>query len=109
MITKDNFKIGYHSQFGPNWPGKRCCAKTRAGTICSKPAYKSTGRCHNHGGASTGPKTIRGRKHISETQFKHGKHTMKKKLDRKRDASINRKLRYQRKLAEHELKSAGIL
>jgi len=59
MITKDNSGIGIRTRFGPDWPGKRCGAKTRAGGICPKLAYKDLGRCHNHGGASTWPEDER--------------------------------------------------
>ena len=41
-------------QFGPNWPGRRCGAKTRRGTPCLKAAIKGKKRCRNHGGRSTG-------------------------------------------------------
>ena len=28
-LVKGNLRIGVHTRFGPNWPGKRCLAKTR--------------------------------------------------------------------------------
>ena len=56
MFVKDN-SVGLKTRFGPNWPGKRCGAKTRAGNHCRRPAYKHNGRCSLHGGLSTGPKT----------------------------------------------------
>ena len=28
-LVKGNVRIGVHTRFGPNWPGKRCLAKTR--------------------------------------------------------------------------------
>ena len=31
-ITKNNLLKGIPWRFGPNWPGKRCEAKTRKGT-----------------------------------------------------------------------------
>ena len=34
MITKDSSAIGRATQFGADWPGKRCGAKTRAGGLC---------------------------------------------------------------------------
>ena len=33
-ITKRNLLKGIPWRFGPNWPGKRCEAKTRKGTLC---------------------------------------------------------------------------
>ena len=38
----------------------RCGAKTRRGTPCQRKALRN-GRCPNHGGLSTGPKTLEGR------------------------------------------------
>ena len=48
MFVKGNVDIGVETRFGPNWPGKRCLAKTRRGTACQRPAYKRTGRCKLH-------------------------------------------------------------
>ena len=109
MITKDNCDIGQATRFGPDWPGKRCGAMTRTGGICPKPAHKDSGRCHNHGGASTGPKTKVGRQRVSEAHLKHGHFTKNKKLARAEGAAIERKLRARRKLIENELRSAGIV
>ena len=60
MLTKDNVTIGIEWRFGPDWPGRRCGAKTRRGTACQRPANKTNGRCRLHGGASTGAKTEEG-------------------------------------------------
>ena len=109
MITKDSSDIGLNTRFGPDWPGKRCGAKTRADGICPKPAYKDSGRCHNHGGASTGPKTKEGRQRLSEAHLKHGRFTKDNKLARAEGAAIERKLRANRKFIENELWSAGII
>lgn len=38
-----------------------CGAKTRKGTPCKRMAL-ANGRCPNHGGLSTGPRTIEGKK-----------------------------------------------
>ena len=48
-LVKGNVRIGFHTRFGPNWPGKRCLAKTRRGTACQRAAYKHNGRCALHG------------------------------------------------------------
>ena len=45
-------------RFGPNWPGRRCEAKTRKGTPCQRLAKLPVGRCSLHGGASTGPRNV---------------------------------------------------
>ncbi len=39
----------------------RCGAKTRRGTSCQRKALRN-GRCRNHGGMSTGPRTPEGRR-----------------------------------------------
>lgn len=36
---------------GPNWPGERCGAKTRAGGPCKNPIVTGRKRCRMHGGA----------------------------------------------------------
>ncbi len=50
-------------------PEKQTCgAKTRRGTPCKAQGLGRGGRCRNHGGMSTGPKTIEGRQRISQVQ-----------------------------------------
>ncbi|MFC4271830.1 HGGxSTG domain-containing protein [Sneathiella chungangensis] len=49
-----------------------CGAKTRQGTPCRAKALKN-GRCRNHGGLSTGPKTLEG-KERSLAALKYGKY-----------------------------------
>ena len=46
-----------------------CGARTRRGTDCQRRALDN-GRCRNHGGLSTGPKTAAGRRRISEAQHR---------------------------------------
>lgn len=47
---------------------KVCCgARTRRGTACIRKAL-ANGRCQNHGGLSTGPKTQKGRQAIAKAQ-----------------------------------------
>ena len=65
-VTKNNLLKGIPWQFGPNWPGERCGAKTRRGTLCQCPAKQTVGRCRLHGGASTGPRTKDGLARLSE-------------------------------------------
>ena len=73
-ITKRNLLKGIPWRFGPNWPGKRCEAKTRKGTPCQRPAKLPVGRCTLHGGASTGPRTEKGLKRLAVSKTKHGCH-----------------------------------
>jgi len=67
--------LGLETRFGPDWPGRRCLAKTRKGGACHKPALKNKSRCQLHGGRSTGPRTEAGRARISALHYKHGMRT----------------------------------
>ena len=49
---------------GPK-PKPVCGAKTRRGTPCQRKFLLRGGRCPNHGGCSTGPRTVEGRASIS--------------------------------------------
>ena len=51
----------------------KCRAKTRAGSLCQRAGSPKNGRCHLHGGKSTGPRTAEGRARIAAAQFKHGR------------------------------------
>ena len=73
--TKRNLLKGIPWRFGPNWPGKRCEAKTRKGTPCQRPAKLPVGRCRLHGGASTGSRTEEGLKRLANSKTKHGRFT----------------------------------
>jgi len=57
-MTNGNLEKGAPWRFGPDWPGQRCDAKTRKGTLCQRPARLPVRRCKLHGGASTGPRTV---------------------------------------------------
>ena len=85
-VAKHISELGRPTRFGPSWPGKRCLAKTRKGTPCQRPAFKHNGRCRLHGGLSTGAKTAKGLKKISDANLKHGKYT-KDKLEAQRYAA----------------------
>ena len=73
MLTKANVKIGIDWRFGPNYPGPRCGAHTRKGTVCQKPPLSGKSRCRLHGGLSTGPKTPEGKARIAAAHWKHGR------------------------------------
>jgi hypothetical protein len=49
----------------------RCGAKNRQGLPCRR-APMANGRCHLHGGKSTGPKTAAGLERITEARTIHG-------------------------------------
>ena len=76
-------EAGMATRFGPNWPGRRCLAKTRQGTPCQNPAIEGPGRCKLHGGKSTGPRTEEGKARSVAAHAKHGR----------RSKAINAKIR----------------
>jgi hypothetical protein len=92
-VTKANLKLGIPWQFGPNWPGQRCEARTRRGTLCQRPGTKRNGRCGLHGGNSTGPRTAEGRARLIASKIKHGRFTKERREAAKRRAQVARELR----------------
>ena len=99
-MTKNNLLKGIPWRFGPNWPGKRCEAKTRKGTPCQRPAKLPVGRCRLHGGASTGPRTKEGLKRLVASKTKHGRFTKVERAKAKSRAEQGRII--QRELKELE-------
>ena len=77
-----NRPLSYRPQLPPsnpptNYPpfpeecvGLRCGAKTRAGTPCKLRSIYDNNRCKFHGGLSTGPKTLEGKKRSAMNGFK---------------------------------------
>ena len=108
-LTKGNVRIGVQTRFGPNWPGKRCLAKTRRGTACQRAAYKHNGRCALHGGRATGPKTQRGLQRISEANLKHGRQTKDKLAAQRHAAAVGRRVRAELKRLERQIVVAGLM
>ena len=93
MLTKGAVKIGLNWRFGPNWPGQRCEAQTRRGTLCQRPGTKRNGKCRLHGGKSTGPRTAEGRARLIASKITHGRFTKTKREAAKRRAQVGRELR----------------
>ena len=91
-VAKHISELGRPTRFGPNWPGKRCLAKTRKGTPCQRPAFKHNSRCGVHGGLSTGAKTADGLKKISDANLKHGRYTKDKLEAQRYAAKVGRKV-----------------
>ena len=90
--------IGLATRFGPDWPGKRCLAKTRRSTECQWPAITGSERCRLHGGRSTGPRTQEGRARISAANLKHGRKTKQRLAEAKARAQANREIWYALKM-----------
>ena len=109
MIAKGNVTIGLETRFGPNWPGVRCGAKTKAGGECQRPAVKRTGRCTRHGGKSTDPRTQAGRDKIAALHTTHGKLTKEKREAAKKSAEVGRKVRAEIERIEASLIEQGLL
>ena len=109
MLTKDNVTIGIEWRFGPDWPGRRCGAKTRRGTACQRPAHKKNGRCRLHGGASTGARTEEGRARISAANLRHGKFTKDKLEKRRENTAKGREILAELRQMERELIAGGLL
>ena len=108
-LVKGNVRIGVQTRFGPNWPGKRCLAKTRRGTACQRAAYKHNGRCALHGGRSTGPRTQRGLQRISEANLKHGRQTKDKLAAQRHAAEVGRRVMVELKRIENAIIDAGLM
>ena len=108
-ITKCISELGRPTRFGPDWPGKRCLAKTRKGTLCQRPAFKNNGRCRLHGGLSTGARTPEGIQLISEANLEHGRYTNDKLEKKRRTAEVGRTVKAKLKLIEHRLQANGLI
>ena len=109
MIVKGNVTIGLETRFGPDWPGVRCGARTKAGGACQRPAVTRTGRCTRHGGKSTGPRTQAGRDKIAALHTKNGGLTKEKREAARKRAEVGRKVRAQIKEIETNLIEQGVL
>ena len=108
-VRKNNLQKGRPWQFGKEWPGLRCLAKTRRGTKCQRPAYKHNGRCALHGGLSTGPKTSDGLQRISEANLKHGRYTKDKLAAKRHAAEVGRRVIGELKRIERQLVASGLM
>lgn len=108
-ITKCIAELGFRTRFGKDWPGQRCLAKTRRGTLCQSPAFKHNGRCRLHGGASTGAKTSAGLQRISDANLKHGRYKKEKIEAQKKAAAVGRKVRGELKRMELQLIKVGLI
>jgi len=98
-----------HWQFGADWPGQRCGAKTRGGAPCKNPPVTGKARCRMHGGRSTGAKTPEGRARLSALHLKHGRSTTEAKAEAKRRAEIGREVRAELRDIEREAIAGGVL
>jgi hypothetical protein len=108
QFTKGN-TIGSATRFGPDWQGKRCGARAKGGDPCQRPAVARTGRCPNHGGKSTGPRTKDGIARIVAAKTKHGRLTKQKRLEAKAQAKVGRQVRTELREIERWALDLGLL
>ena len=104
-----NLQKGIPWRFGPDWPGRRCGARTRRGTACLKPALKGKTRCQLHGGKATGARTIAGRQRLTDAQLRHGKYTKTELAKAKHRAKIGHRILAKLRRIEGQLIDAGLL
>jgi hypothetical protein len=95
-------RLKYGNPSGDFRLAPRCGAKNRAGKPCRCPTM-GNGRCHLHGGKSTGPRTPEGKARIAAAQLRHGRRTARATAERKANARIRRRLKVLRFLAGLEL------
>jgi hypothetical protein len=93
FVAEDLIVAGEATRFGPDWPGLRCGAKTRAGGQCQKAALRGKCRCRLHGGLSTGPRTEAGRAAVAAAQFRHGLRSAVAQAAGRAKADVARRLR----------------
>jgi hypothetical protein len=108
-LASFNLRKGIPWQFGPDWPGQRCGAKTRKGTPCQRPALKDKTRCRLHGGASTGPRTEKGLARLTAARTTHGKYAKEKRAIAKQRAKVGRQVLAELRRIEHRLIDADLM
>ena len=70
---------------------QQCVAKSKqSGKQCKNFAVSGKKVCRFHGGLSTGPKTIEGRRRIAEARTKHGRYTKEAVEERREFRRIER-------------------
>lgn len=108
QFTKGNI-IGNATRFGPDWQGTRCGARTKGGDPCQRPAVARTGRCPNHGGKSTGPRTEEGRARIAAAKTTHGRLTKEARAEANARAKVGRQVRAELREIERWALDLGLL
>ena len=98
----DLIEAGIETRFGPDWPGRRCGAKTRVGGACQNPAIKGRGRCKLHGGRSTGARSPQGKARVAAAHTTHGKRS-------KAHLEKVRAIKLELKRITHELRRDGLI
>ena len=86
-----------------------CRAKTRSGNPCKRIGNPINGRCHLHGGKSTGPRTEEGRARIAAAQFKHGNRSKAAIAAQRAKAARGRAIRAELAALEAKVIGEGLL
>ena len=86
-----------------------CRAKTRSGKPCQRIGNPKNGRCHLHGGKSTGPRTAEGRARIAAAQFKHGNRSKAAIAAQRAKAARGRAIRAELATLEDQVIKEGLL
>ena len=76
-------------------PRQPCGAKTRSGRACKNHPVRGKKRCRMHGGASTGPRTSKGRARIAAIHYKHGKRRRSVVAEQKRRNEEAKKIQWE--------------
>jgi hypothetical protein len=91
MVKNVTLSADHFYTLGGRISCKQCQAKSkRTKQQCRAPALRGKQVCKNHGGKSTGPKTIEGRQRCSEAKTINGNETRKARTER---AAAMRQLR----------------
>ena len=86
-----------------------CRAKTRSGKPCKRIGNSKNGRCHLHGGKSTGPRTEEGLARIAAAQFKHGNRSKAAIAAQRAKAARGRAIRAELAALEAQVIKEGLL
>ena len=108
-LANFNLQKNISWQFGINWPGRRCKARTRHGAECKKPALKGRNRCQLHGGKSFGATTEAGLDRLAASKTKHGRFTKQKRAEAKRRAETGRRVLAKLKQIERQIIDANLM
>ena len=86
-----------------------CRAKIRSGGTCPRAGNPKNGRCHLHGGASTGPKTAEGRARIAAAHYRHGKRSKAFTAAQRARNAKGREIKRELKSIEAQMVLEGLL
>ena len=86
-----------------------CLAKTRSSGLFQRAGSPKNGRCHLHGGKSTGPRTEEGRARVAAAHFKHGRRSKAFVETQRANNATGRAIKHELKSIEAGAISEGLL